>query len=610
MIFKDNLIVILIFLISCLSMKAQEKINDDQRPKMEENQLRKELLKEGHSAKETEKIIQKTREIYKKYYLGKKSGNEKKVLDNVENKATSSLNRMANESCINMGFETGDFSGWCRKTGLFANYSQTSGYIVSYDDGLICNNDIINDDTVYTAFVNGDTIPTLIECTIPRFSIISNTDSDSNGIDLTQITETFAVKLGNTCVRNKLDRIQQTFIVNETNTTFGYHYAVAFQDTGTCTHIGFESPSGCPEIPNPDHPIINHWKPYFTIYLEIDGVKIECSEYLIFGDERIFDFRNVNGVFVKDWSSNSLDLLQFVNIGDEVTVVAEVSDCGLGGHFGYAYFEASCGGTSNEVQISANPGTSACTDQEITFSSTGGTSEYYWTIFNNDNGEVIETAFTATTTFTFLDPGYYRVTYSLPTTGTTGQNCFGYGETLFIDIEDCNGSNETCEGCDSFSPDPGKKYWLGAWVKEEHLNQNEIFSYQNASIDLVFSNSNNQPISTITLNPSGEIIEGWQRIIGEFTIPQNTIYLNLTLVNNSNSISVYFDDVRVHPFNGNMKSFAYDSENYRLMGELDENNYTTFYEYDNEGGLVRVKKETERGVFTIQETRSSNPKKQ
>ena len=40
------------------------------------------------------------------------------------------------------------------------------------------------------------------------------------------------------------------------------------------------------------------------------------------------------------------------------------------------------------------------------------------------------------------------------------------------------------------------------------------------------------------------------------------------------------------------------------MSELDENNYATFYEYDDDGSLVRVKKETERGVKTIKETRT------
>jgi hypothetical protein len=41
------------------------------------------------------------------------------------------------------------------------------------------------------------------------------------------------------------------------------------------------------------------------------------------------------------------------------------------------------------------------------------------------------------------------------------------------------------------------------------------------------------------------------------------------------------------------------------MAQLDENNYATFYEYDDDGTLVRVKKETERGIKTISETRSA-----
>ena len=41
------------------------------------------------------------------------------------------------------------------------------------------------------------------------------------------------------------------------------------------------------------------------------------------------------------------------------------------------------------------------------------------------------------------------------------------------------------------------------------------------------------------------------------------------------------------------------------MAELDENNYATFYEYDDDGTLIRVKKETERGIKTIKETRSA-----
>ena len=54
-----------------------------------------------------------------------------------------------------------------------------------------------------------------------------------------------------------------------------------------------------------------------------------------------------------------------------------------------------------------------------------------------------------------------------------------------------------------------------------------------------------------------------------------------------------------------MKSYVYDPVSLRLMAELDENNYAAFYEYDDDGTLIRVKKETEKGIMTIKETRSA-----
>jgi hypothetical protein len=44
------------------------------------------------------------------------------------------------------------------------------------------------------------------------------------------------------------------------------------------------------------------------------------------------------------------------------------------------------------------------------------------------------------------------------------------------------------------------------------------------------------------------------------------------------------------------------------MSSLDENNFATFYEYDAEGNLIRSKKETEKGIVTLSETRSTHKK--
>ncbi|WP_281323439.1 leucine-rich repeat domain-containing protein [Flavobacterium aestivum] len=176
---------------------------------------------------------------------------------------------------------------------------------------------------------------------------------------------------------------------------------------------------------------------------------------------------------------------------------------------------------------------------------------------------------------------------------------------------------EYCANCLSFQPEVGGEYLLSAWVKEETNIQ--VKNYENSEINIVFynnpqaldpdpkdPNAPKQIISTVVLKPKGDIIDGWQRISGRFVIPNNTITAGVVLDNKNVGIPVYFDDLRIHPVEGSVKTFVYDPETFKLMSELDENNYSTFYEYDNEGGLVRVKKETAKGVKTIQETRSGN----
>ena len=113
---------------------------------------------------------------------------------------------------------------------------------------------------------------------------------------------------------------------------------------------------------------------------------------------------------------------------------------------------------------------------------------------------------------------------------------------------------------------------------------------------------------TETFLPTGNIIEGWQRYESVFTIPADATAIQVQLENSNGAEPVFFDDIRIHPFNANVKSFVYHSSNLRLMSELDENNYASFYEYDDDGTLTRVKKETQNGIKTITETRSAMQK--
>ena len=135
------------------------------------------------------------------------------------------------------------------------------------------------------------------------------------------------------------------------------------------------------------------------------------------------------------------------------------------------------------------------------------------------------------------------------------------------------------------------KYILTVWVKVPN-SPPSVTTYTTPRVIIGAST---------TFLPSGNIIDGWQRIEAELNF-DDPIRLAVT------TGDAYFDDIRLHPKDGSMKSYVYDPITLRMLAELDERNYATIYEYDEEGKLIRVKKETEKGIMTIQENRSNTAK--
>lgn len=161
-----------------------------------------------------------------------------------------------------------------------------------------------------------------------------------------------------------------------------------------------------------------------------------------------------------------------------------------------------------------------------------------------------------------------------------------------------------CENCiGGFIPEPGQTYALSAWVKEHGAAATDIH-YNDPFVQIQYGGGVSNPGP---FNSSGKIIEGWQRIYQEFTIP--ALATSITVQLGTTSGTAFFDDIRIYPVNGSMKSYVYDPVSLKLVAVMDENNYATLYEYDQEGSLIRTKKETDRGIVTISENRQSNPKK-
>lgn len=147
-------------------------------------------------------------------------------------------------------------------------------------------------------------------------------------------------------------------------------------------------------------------------------------------------------------------------------------------------------------------------------------------------------------------------------------------------------SNEQQQG---FSPIPGKKYVLSLWVNDRSPKTNTV---GNLTVR----------INGTDVGVSGKVVpvvEGWKRLELTFTAAEN---FALELVPSG---TILMDDFRIFPFDAHMQTYSYDESNMRLQAQLDENNFATFYEYDDEGTPIRVKKETERGIMTLKETRQS-----
>ena len=163
---------------------------------------------------------------------------------------------------------------------------------------------------------------------------------------------------------------------------------------------------------------------------------------------------------------------------------------------------------------------------------------------------------------------------------------------------------------------------LTYWAKfDKNLGSPNVkFQYYNTST----STWVNIPVDNM---PNEEVwIDGWKKITMKIQIPidaqgkkmrmviYKTVKVNGSFVDNATSsqfqaFKLFVDDIRIMPFEANMVSYVYDNINYRLMATLNANHYATFYEYDDEGNLIRTKQETEKGIKTIQESRQNIKKR-
>ena len=233
--------------------------------------------------------------------------------------------------CNNIDFENGTFTGWTGSTGYHPNYGgccPTPGFV--------------------TAGMNAGTMNPNA-----RHTIMSNGFDVYGGFPRVAPGGSYSVRLGNELVGGEAERITQTFTVSGANTSFTYQYAVVLYD--------------------PQHVPAN--QPYFEIKMtDQNNNLIPCSYYFVAAGQGIPGFMTYSSlpfIIYKPWTTANVDLTPY--IGQDVTISFTVSDCGEGGHFGYAYLDASC------LPFSVSQQDSLCTGNSIVLSAPPGSSSYLWT---------------------------------------------------------------------------------------------------------------------------------------------------------------------------------------------------------------------------------------
>lgn len=148
----------------------------------------------------------------------------------------------------------------------------------------------------------------------------------------------YALKLGNDSAGAKTEKVVYNITVPAGNNSYGliYQYAVVLQD-----------PSHLPEE-----------QPFFRLIAQdaLTGQVIACDSLMFVSNSNLPGFRRSprdNSVLYKDWSKGTL--LIRGQAGRQINLTFQTADCTVGGHFGYAYLDVTCG----DIAIQSAPCQSA-----------------------------------------------------------------------------------------------------------------------------------------------------------------------------------------------------------------------------------------------------------
>ncbi len=251
-------------------------------------------------------------------------------------------NKPMSLGCPNMGFEQYNFNGWTGGTGTSAN-GPVGGSPVYTSAGTTIVNTAGNN-VPPTNATNYHTIMSLPAVDPNLMGPINGYDEFScKAVGTQSISEIpyvspfsfdpVSVRMGSTLANNAASRLKYITTSSSTNQRLSFSYAVVLESPG---HLSYESPYFKVEVRNEATGAI---LPGCTSYT-FNPVSSSPADSLKTSVNPI----NPGIVTVyRKWQYYSVDL-SALPAGTNVSINFEVGGCTLGGHAGYAYVDAECGG--------------------------------------------------------------------------------------------------------------------------------------------------------------------------------------------------------------------------------------------------------------------------
>lgn len=237
--------------------------------------------------------------------------------------------------CSNIGFEQNNFNGWVGTRGSCCPI-------------LITN----------TGIMSG------------RHTITSGTATDINTCNIVPIVapgSTRSAKLGNENINAEAEGLSYTFTVTPQSNLITYQYAVVFEDPG---HIPIQQPRFEASIIRANGTIVSCTQFTATAAGNLPGFQ-SCSRYDALGFQIFVRYKN--------WSTIAADVTAYM--GQTLTLRFRTGDCSQGGHFGYAYVDASCGPLQLAIDYCVN-------DMYAVITAPSGFASYLW-----NTGETTQTIY-------------------------------------------------------------------------------------------------------------------------------------------------------------------------------------------------------------------------